>query len=383
MKTDIESSSRIQSIDFVRGLVMVLMAIDHVRVYSGLPAGGPEPGIFFTRWITHFCAPAFVFLSGTSTYLYGVKLGDKRKLARYLLTRGVLLVVLELTIIRFFWTFNFNYANFTLAGVIWMLGWCMVLLSLVVRFNATAVSVFGLIIIFCQNVFSYVPSWVPEGLRNSFSQAWNFIYPSHLESSSPITILYVIVPWIGVMAAGYGFGVLLQQEPEKRNKAMIRIGICATLAFVVVGSVIAFSNTPADAPPFIFRLLNQRKYPASPLFLLMTLGPAIFLMPWVGKSKTFFSKAMVTFGRVPFFYYLLHIPLIHISALVVQGIIEAKIISNWYDTAPYTWIPEGHRWSLGLLYLVFVVDVIILYFACRWYENYKFHHPEKKWLKYL
>src|SRR5258705_8325286 len=123
------STSRVASIDLIRGAVMVLMAIDHVRVYPGLPAGGPTPGIFFTRWVTHFCAPAFVFLAGTGAFLHGRKLGDKRALARYLVTRGLILVFLELTVIRFAWTFNLDYSHFVLAGVIWMLGWCMVLLA--------------------------------------------------------------------------------------------------------------------------------------------------------------------------------------------------------------------------------------------------------------
>src|SRR5580704_215285 len=136
--------SRIQSIDMVRGAVMVLMAIDHVRVYSGLPAGGSTAAIFFTRWVTHFCAPAFAFLAGTSAFLYGRKVGDTRALARYLVTRGFLLVVLELTVIRFAWTFNFDYAHFLLAGVIWMLGWCMVLLAGLVWLPAKAVGIIGL-----------------------------------------------------------------------------------------------------------------------------------------------------------------------------------------------------------------------------------------------
>ncbi len=384
MKTELEqSSSRIQSVDYVRGLVMVLMAIDHVRVYSGLPAGGPEPGIFFTRWITHFCAPAFVFLSGTSAFLYGSKLNDTKKLASYLLTRGLLLVVLELTVIRFFWTFNLDYAKFTLAGVIWMLGWCMILMSLLVRLRAKTVGVIGLTIIFFQNIFALVPGLLPETSRAPFGKFWEFIYSSGLEGPSFINILYVIVPWIGVMAAGYGFGILLQQPLEKRNKWLIQIGIASTIAFIVAGTAKIFIEAKPEAPPFLFNLLNQRKYPASQLYLLMTLGPSVFLMAWVENAKSFFAKAMITFGRVPFFYYLLHIPLIHVSALIVQLITEGKTTSAWYDTAPYTWLPDEHRWSLVMLYIVFVMDVVILYFACQWYERYKLNRPEKKWLKLL
>jgi uncharacterized membrane protein len=378
-----ENALRIQAVDFVRGVVMVLMAIDHVRVYSGLPAGGTEPGIFFTRWVTHFCAPAFVFLTGASAFLYGQKLNNPSKLARYLFTRGLLLVVLELTVIRFFWTFNFDYAKFTLAGVIWMLGWCMIFLSLMVRLSPKTIGFIGLGIIFLQNVFALVPKLLPASSQIPFGRFWEFIYSSGLEGPSWINILYVIVPWIGVMAAGYGFGVFLKTSEAKRKRILVRIGVMGTFAFVFFGSLLLMRSKQEDAMPFLFKLLNQRKYPASQLFLLMTLGPTILLMAFVENARGFFSRAMVTFGRVPFFYYLLHIPLIHISALIVQLITKGQIISEGYDTAPYTFIPEDQRWSLGLLYLVFVVDVIILYFLCRWYESYKFSHPDKKWLKFI
>src|SRR5688572_774969 len=330
---------RIQSIDFVRGLVMVLMAIDHVRVYSGLPPGGPEAGIFFTRWITHFCAPAFVFLSGTSAYLYGLKLNDTKKLANYLLTRGLLLVVLELTVIRFFWTFNFTYAAFTLAGVIWMLGWCMVIMALLVRLKPKVIGIVGLVIIFLQQIFSLGPNFLPATLDTY----WEFIYSSGNEGPAFVTILYVIVPWIGVMMAGYGFGIILQMETERRRKLLIRIGLGATLLFIIVGSLVIIMNPEGNEGPFIFSLLNQRKYPASQLYLLMTLGPAILLMPFVEKTQSFISKAIVIIGRVPLFYYLLHIPLIHITALVVQLITEGQLHPEWYSNAPYVWFePEHH-----------------------------------------
>jgi uncharacterized membrane protein len=371
--------SRINSVDFVRGLVMVLMAFDHVRVYSGLPPGGPDAGIFFTRWVTHFCAPAFVFLSGTSAYLYGVKLNDIKNLASYLLTRGLLLVMLELTVIRFFWTFNFNYGEFTLAGVIWMLGWCMVIMALLVRLKPKVIGMVGLAIIFLQQVFSLVPNFLPATLDTY----WEFIYSSGNEGPAFITILYVIVPWIGVMMAGYGFGIILQMEPGRRRKSMIRIGLGATLLFVIAGSAVAYVNPNGDEAPFIFRLLNQRKYPASQFYLLMTLGPTILLMPFVEKTESFISKAIVIFGKVPFFYYLLHIPLIHITALIVQFIKYGQLHPEWYNNAPYVWFEPEYHWSLGLLYLVFVIDVVILYLACKWYEAYKFRHPEIKWLKFI
>jgi len=381
---EINATTRIKALDVLRGAIMVLMAIDHVRVYSGLPAGGTEPGIFFTRWITHFCAPGFVFFAGTSSFLLGLKLKSTAKLARYLITRGFLLVLLELTLIRFFWTFNFNYSQFALAGVIWMLGWCMIILSALIWLKPWITGVLGLVIIAGQQVFQYVPKLLPPSTQNSFGRFWEFIYSSGFEPIPGVTVLYVIVPWIGVMSAGYGFGLIVSLEPKKRNRLCRWIGLSAILLFVMIGSVIALRQpTDDNVQPFIFRLLNQRKYPASILYILMTLGPLIALIPFAEKARGWFANVLTTFGRVPFFYYLLHIPLIHISALFANLVIYGSTHQQSYATAPYTRIPPEQQWNLGLLYLVFVIDVTILYVACRAYDRYKFSHPEIKWLKYI
>jgi uncharacterized membrane protein len=378
------TNTRLQSVDLLRGAVMVLMAIDHVRVYSGLPAGGAEPGIFFTRWITHFCAPAFVFFAGTGAFLYGYKVNDKRKLAFYLITRGLLLVLLEFTLIRFCWTFNFDYSGFVLAGVIWMLGWCMVLLAAFIWFRPLAVGLTGLFIIFGQELFKYVPKALPQSLQESFGRFWEFIYPSGLQGPPGIAILYVLVPWIGVMAAGYGFGAIVRMEPAKKKKICLWIGLSAILLFVIIGSImISRQSSKQDELPFILQLLNQRKYPASPLYLLMTLGPAIALVPLAEKASGWLAKVLTIFGQVPMFYYLLHIPLIHLTVFIVNFIRDGRIHQDWYTTAPFVSVPAEQRWELLLLYLVFIIDVIVLYFACRWYAAYKKNHPGKKWLKYL
>jgi uncharacterized membrane protein len=347
------SAERIASIDVVRGIVMVLMAIDHVRVYSGLPAGGPTAGIFFTRWITHFCAPAFAFLAGTSAFLYGRKLPGPGALARYLIVRGLILVVLELTVIRCTWTFNFDYANFTLAGVIWMLGWSTVVLAGLVQLPTRVVGVLGLAIICFQQVFSRVP--------RTFSSIWEFVYPSRLPEPHGIVILYVLVPWIGVMAAGYAFGAVMIRDPASRRKICLQIGLTATALFPLLGS---YFVRPGPAP-FLFRLLNQQKYPASPLFLLMTLGPTIVLLAPAER----WQGVLATFGRVPLFYYLLHIPAIHIAALIVMKLREGTIHPEWYASAPYTSVPPDHRWSLPLLYLVWAIVVAALYIPCRWFSG--------------
>lgn len=360
------TTSRIQSLDVLRGLIMVLMAIDHVRVYAGVPAGGPDPAIFFTRWVTHFCAPGFAFFAGTAAFLYGIKVGDKKQLVRYLFTRGLMLVVLEFTLIRFGWTFNLNFSEFMLAGVIWMLGVCMMLLSLMVRLEAKTIGIIGLAIIFFQQLFAYVPG----------GPYWEFIYSSGVEGPSWIVILYVIVPWIGVMMAGYGFGTIIRND-----KWCYTIGLAAFAIFLIAGSIFAV-NSESDQP-FWMQLLNQRKYPASQLYLLMTLGPLIALVPIAEKATGVVANFFRVFGRVPFFYYLLHIPLIHVSAIILNLIIHGTSLQEAYGTCPYCGLPPEHAWSLWSLYLIFAVDVAILYFASKWYSDFKAKNSQLAWTKYI
>jgi uncharacterized membrane protein len=374
---------RIVSLDVVRGVIMLLMAIDHVRVYSGLPAGGPTPGIFFTRWITHFVAPGFCFFAGTGAFLHGRKLGDTRALARFLVTRGLLLVVLELTLIRFTWTFNVDYGRFVLAGVIWMLGWCMVLLAGLVRFTPRTVGIVGLAIVFFQQLFHFIPRLLPEAARGPVGRVWEFIYPAGLDGVPGMSILYVLVPWIGVMAAGYGFGLIVTQDAASRRRFCLRVGLGATALFLVVGGALALFGPAGDnAPPFIIRLLNQQKYPASQLFLLMTLGPMIALLPLAERATGKIGGALATFGRVPLFYYLLHIPAIHLAALAVTYLRWGAVYPDWFATAPGSTVPQDKWWSLGLLYLVWAVVVAALYFPCRWFARVKTEN-RSPWLTYL
>ena len=363
---------------------MVLMAIDHVRVYAGVPAGGPTPALFFTRWITHFCAPAFVFFAGTSAFLNGLKLGDKRALAQYLVTRGLLLVLLELTVIRLGWRFNVDYSTSILAGVIWMLGWCMVLLAGLIWLPTWAVGTVGLIVIVFQNVFGIVGGAMSPAL----GQIWEFVYPFGAEvrlgqDGPSFDVLYVIVPWIGVMAAGYAFGAIMIREPAERRRLCLRIGLSATALFAAAGILmVLFLPRPDDAPPALFLVLNQRKYPASPFFLLMTLGPTIALLPVAERARGWFVDGLATFGRVPMFYYLLHIPLIHAVALLVWLARDGSVHPEWFASAPFVSVPEADRWGLPLLYLVFAVVVLTLYFPCRWFAGLKARR-QSSWLRYL
>jgi uncharacterized membrane protein len=373
---------RLASIDVLRGLVMVLMAVDHVRVYSGVPAGGPTPGLFFTRWITHFCAPVFVFLVGTSAFLHARQLGNRGALVRYLVTRGLLLVLLELTVIRASWTFGVDYTSFLLAGVIWMIGWCMVLLAALVWLPPSVVGGLGLAIVVLQEVFGLVGRTLPDVIR----PAWELIYPNGREltlgaSGPTVTVLYTLVPWIGVMAAGFGFGAIIDREPATRRRWCLAIGSAAIVSFAVLVAP-AVQRAEGGGMTLVLETLNQRKYPASVSFLLMTLGPAIALIPVFERAPRVATAWLEMFGRVPLFYYLLHIPLIHAVALVVWRLKAVGIDDGAFATAPYVRIDEPQRWSLPLLYLVVAIVLALLYPACRWFGRVKAQRPQS-WLRYL
>ncbi len=377
-------TSRVASIDLIRGAVMVLMAIDHVRVYSGLPAGGPYPGIFFTRWITHFVAPAFIFLAGTSAFFYGRKHSD---LSRFLLIRGIWLVLLELTVIRVGWTFNFDFAHYLMAGVIWVIGWCMIIMSAMVHARPRTVGIIGVAIIVLHNaVMGPLMSVLPF-----LGESWKVLYIGPAQgplNGTPLIVLYSIIPWIGVMAAGYWFGTVLAMEPARRNRICLRLGLGATALFLLLRGTNLYGDPrpwTSMQMPRLLAFLNTTKYPASLSFLLMTLGPTIALIPLLDRARGRVAQWLAVFGRVPFFYYLLHIPLIHALALVVS-LIRTGAVDPWLFTnhpmAPGD-LPEGYMWGLGLLYLVWAIAVVLLYFPSRWYAELKARRTDLRWLKYL
>jgi uncharacterized membrane protein len=391
---------RIASIDLIRGAVMILMAIDHVRVYSGLPAGGPAPGIFFTRWVTHFCAPAFIFLAGTSAFFYGRKRAD---LSRYLLIRGVWLIFLELTFLRVSWTFNFDFAHYEMAGVIWVIGWCMILLAGLVKLPLALVGTIGVVIISTHNLIDpYLGKLIPALPDNRLSGLWKILYvgffagPVQFGADGPsLIVLYSIVPWIGVMAAGYAFGKVLTMEPSRRNRLCLAIGLGAMGLFLVLRGFNLYGDprpwhAAAQGPngsqpmPALLAFLNTTKYPASFDFLLMTLGPIIALIPLLQGARGTFVRWITVFGRVPFFFYMLHIPLIHVLALVVSKIRLGEVSPWLFTNHPMgnPWPPEGYTWNLGLLYAVWAVAIVLLYFPCRWFADLKARKKDW-WLSYL
>lgn len=443
---DLSARPRISSMDVARGLVMVLMAIDHVRVFSGVPAGGPTAGIFFTRWITHFVAPAFAFFAGTGAYLYGRKIGNRAALTKFLWTRGAFLIVLELTVIRVCWTFNFDFRHYLLAGVIWMLGWCMILMAGLIWLPLRAVLIFGLAVVGLHNVMDYfAPVVVPKIAASVWAPLAQILYfggSIQLGNGPSLEVLYSIIPWIGVMACGYAFGRVMELPDATRRRYCSVLGVSAIALFLVLrgfdlygdprpwnhppkrinvaekqppagaaaqnssagtsgkaapATQSASSSATATPPPAprsaaparpkmnpVLRMLNTAKYPASLSFLLMTLGPMLLMVALSDYLPVKFTGWLRTFGRVPLFFYLLHIPLIHGLALAVS--LVRTPTATWWLFANHPMLPPpppaGYVWSLSLLYAVWAITILCLYFPCRWYADLK-ARSHSRWLSYL
>jgi uncharacterized membrane protein len=380
---------RIESIDVVRGVIMILMALDHVRDFFGKSGFDPtDPAtttipLFFTRWITHFCAPVFFLLTGTGAYLaLGRK--TKRELSQFLFTRGLWLIVLELTVTRCLgWQFNFDY-HLTLLLVLWALGWAMIVLSALVYLPAWAVTMFGVVMIAGHNLFDSVDSANP---------LWTILHSPNFILNSPgriIFVTYVLIPWVGVTAAGYGLGQIYRWPSSRRRAFLLPLGLGLTAAFLILRGLNVYGNpfpwsTQRSAAFTVLSFLNTTKYPPSLLYLLMTLGPAMLFLWAVDTGTPRWLRPAVTIGKVPMFYYLLHIPLIHLLAVgacyLKYGQTHWMFESPGLDDFPIT-KPNGWGYSLQLVYLVWVFVVLALYPLCRWFAGLKQRRSDA-WLSYF
>jgi uncharacterized membrane protein len=389
------ASQRLRSVDIVRGAVMILMALDHVRVFSGIPAGGPTPGLFLTRWVTNFCAPIFFFLAGTGAYLYARKAQSRGAVARWLAVRGAWLVLLELTVLRLAWTFNFDYAHYVLAGVIWSLGLSMIVMAALVFLPLPVIAAFGVGTILGHDaVASQLVRAFPQlatGGGPWYAALLYFGGPIQLDGPDGPTlfVLYSLFSWVGLMAAGYAFGAVLRLDARRRDRILVGLGLGAVVAFLVLRGFDVYGDPRpwmggTDGRPGWMRFLSTSKYPASLLFTLMTLGPMFLAMPALERAQGAASDLLALFGRVPLFFYLLHIPLIH-------GVV--MLVSIFRDDSGLRWLtgnhpvmigppPDGYRWSLPLLYAITVLCVALLYWPCRWYAEQRAARPQS-WLRYL
>jgi uncharacterized membrane protein len=450
---------RLEAVDLLRGVVMVIMALDHVRdffsydMYRFDPTDLEKttPAYFLTRWITHYCAPTFIFLAGTGAFLYGTRGKTKAEVSWFLFTRGLWLAFLEVTVMRMLWMFNFDPQHHG-AGVFWAIGWSMVALSALVFLPTWAVTLFGVVMIASHNLLDgltaeqiHLPSWLwatpldgmtPEQIHLP-EWLWVILHsPGDKEVFHGITFGtgYCLIPWMGVMAVGYGFGTLLQLEPGVRRRVVFQLGVALTLAFIALRAL----NVYGDARPWtqypdairtFLSFLNCTKYPPSLLYLLMTLGPAIMALAIFDRPLGPLARPLIIFGRVPLFYYVLHILLIHggmvlldevrygrspqgtngpwgvqgefamgfgagpaqfvgqtagaatlAPAAVPLGSTTQVLVSSQMVTSDLFDIPYGV--SLPMVYLLWIAVVVILYPPCRWYAGVKQRY-RVGWLSYF
>lgn len=385
---------RLDSVDLLRGLVMVIMALDHVREwftnvrFSPTDLTQATPVLFLTRWVTHFCAPSFVFLAGTAAYLSMSRGKSRKELSVFLLTRGLWLVVLELTLLQWIFRFNFDYNDSMSALVFWALGWSMVALSGLVFLPLPVITGFGVSLILFHNLFDAVR---PESLGAS-SWLWMVLHqPGILEPRHGVHLLvaYPLVPWIGVMAVGYGFGQWLVLEPARRRSVLRWLGGGLILAFLILRAWNEYGDprpwsTQSNGLLTALSFLNCSKYPPSLLFLLMTLGPAILFLSWADRPLNAAGRWVVTFGRVPFFYYVLHIFLIHVLAILFAAV-KHGTVAFLFQTSLTDFPanpPAGYGYDLPVVYLVWIALILMLAPACRWFANLKARRQDR-WLSYL
>ena len=390
----IGSRPRLDSIDVLRGLVMVIMAIDHTRdflshdlmYFHAVDLTKTHGALFLTRWITHFCASVFCFLAGTGAFLSFRRGKTKGELAQFLLTRGLWLVLLEITIVQFGWMFHFELPNG--GGVIWALGWSMVALAALIYLPLWAIATFGLVMIAGHNLLDPI---TPEAF-GSFSWLWKVLHvpgPIRLGPHWEFFTAYPLVPWIGVMAAGYAFGAIVKLDPPQRRKWLLWLGLGLTAAFVLIRG----ANVYGDPDPWsvqrsslftVLSFINCHKYPPSLLYLLMTLGPALMFLRITDRDLGKYWRPFIVFGRVPLFYYLLHLYLIHAIALLISYARHGGPAGLFYGPVDdfASKYPADYGFGLVGIYSVWLLVILLLYPLCRWWAELK-QRRRDVWLSYL
>jgi uncharacterized membrane protein len=393
-----QAPTRVVSVDLLRGLVMVIMALDHTRDYFTNIPFQPEDvtrtylALFVTRFVTHFCAPVFFLLAGTGAYLALSHGKTVNQVSRFFWTRGLWLVLLEFTVMGFGWSFVLP---FGFAGVIWALGWSMVLMALIVRLPVKWIAVFGAVMIAGHNLLDSIR---PESFGR-LSGLWMALHsPGFFLLKPPATgvlVLYPLIPWVGVMACGYGLGALLQR-PD-RGRILFRVGAALTLAFLVIRGINLYGNGTAGLlavgpwtrqPTFtstVIAFFDVLKYPPSLDFVLVTIGPALMVLALFERlqEKNFAAKILLVYGRVPLFYYVLHIYLLHLMAIVAARFFRQPVwwlFHGAFFTQP---TPPGYGHDLPFVYLMWMVAVALLYYPCKRYMEFKRRHRDWNWLSYF
>ena len=386
---------RIESIDLLRGIVMIIMALDHVRDYFHADAYLFDPlrltdttaPIFFTRWITHLCAPVFVFLAGTSAFFVGQKKGPQQ-LSIFLFTRGLWLVFLEISVVGFGWFFNITFSIIVLQ-VIWGLGIAMIILAALVRLPILVNLVLGIILVAGHNLLDAVHVEGTDAVAIGWAMLHEFA--GFRVGDTLLLIGYPIIPWTGIMLLGYCFGTWYQPDVDAttRRRNLLLTGVSMLTLFAVIRYVNIYGDprpwTEKSSPMFTFlSFINVNKYPPSLLYVLVTLGPALVLLALTENLRGSVSRFTTALGRVPLFFYVVHLYVIHLAAVfaaMATGFDASDMILNtWVTDAPQL---RGYGFSLGVVYILWIGFVLILFPLCLWYDRYKRTHRDKWWLSYL
>jgi len=400
------SGARITEIDMLRGLVIVLMALDHTRDYF---LGGPgmvgvggnlldptttTPALYITRWITHLCAPTFVFLAGVSAYLQFAKGKTTPNLSRFLFTRGLWLIFLEITVLSFGWSFGFPYAFFL--QVIWAIGLCMIALAALVWLPCIIVLIIGIAIVAGHNLLDPLSA-------EQLGLAWTILHDGGplIIGGTPVGLIaYPVLPWIGIAALGYGLGGVFTEAPEKRNRTIFLIGLGMLAAFFVLRLTMVYGDPAfATGPEAVFRdwrdqptlgaaimvFFDVQKYPPSLQFTLVTLGIVLTLWPLLARLRGPVASVLSTFGAVPFFFYVLHIYLIHVFAIAANAAF-GRDVSGLFDYMINVFLHperfEGLGFALPYVYVAWIIVLAVLYPLCRYWQALKARRSDW-WLSYL
>jgi len=385
-------SKRIESLDLVKGLVMIIMALDHVREYFHYDAFLFDPtdpdstniSLFFTRWITHYCAPAFSFLAGISAYLVGRK-KTKLELSSFLLKRGIWLIFIEFTVVNFAWFFDIHFNTIGLL-VIWSLGISMMFLAILIYFRLKYILIFSVLLIFGHNSLDFFE--IEKGIFWSIFHEFNMF---SLENDKILFVGYPIIPWIGIMSLGYYFGSFYNTtiESSRRRNTFKMIGLITILGFIVIRLMNGYGNLSYwesydTITKSIFSFLNPAKYPPSLTYILMTLGPIFLTLAYTEQVKGKIVAFISVFGKVPFFYYIVHLYIIHFFALFLAWVTdfgwEKMIIRGWVTESAEL---DGFGVNLIYVYLLWIAVIVILYPMCKKFGLYKINNKDKKWLSYL
>ena len=389
------NQKRIESIDLLRGVIMIIMALDHTRdlfhkeAFTGDPLdpATTTPVLYFTRWVTHFCAPAFVFLSGVSAWLQSRR-KTKKELSRFLITRGLWLILVDLFIMSLALTGDIYYDLFVLE-TLWSIGISMVILGLMIWLPFNIILATGGLIFFGHNLIDFA-----EKSRSAVPLWWSLLHRptiAPLWANHSLFILYPFLSWTGLMLLGYCCGRLFTgMTPERRKKILLWAGVGALVLFAVLriiniyGDPLHWSEQKNTMATF-FSFMNVQKYPPSLLFLCATTGPGLIFLALVKNTGSRLSKIISVYGRVPLFYFTVHFFLLHIVSVIcylLRGHSLAEGIKG-VPGLPFKFAIPGEGYSLWIVYGIWMAVVVGLYPVCNWYDKYKTHHKEKWWLSYL